>query len=205
MEDNRLMKLSNCEECEVESSPNTVGAVFDEDLREVYLTGVIDDGTYQTVTSAIRHLDKTRGNITLFINTGGGEIRAGMAIADAVKCTKNKVIAQCFGGCMSMGMVILQACDTRLSAPSCRFMVHEASGGVADGPLSRVKQSLAEMSTVDDLLDVALAERSELPLEQIKALSKAETFMSAEVAMDYGFLDGILGQVKKTVKKGKKK
>jgi ATP-dependent protease ClpP protease subunit len=57
----------------------------------------------------------------------------------------------------------------------------------------------------DAFLNKALAERSDLTLDQVNVLCKNETFMSAEVAMGYGFLDGILGQAKKTAKKGKRK
>ena len=195
--------MKNCEACEVESS---VGAVYDEDLREIYLTGVIDMDVYQNVVSAIHHLDQTRGNITLIINSKGGEVAAGQGIADSIRLTKNKVIAHCFGECMSIAMTVLQACDGRISAPSCRFMVHEGSGGVMEASVSDLKRYHEECSTLNDQLKNGLAENSDLTVEEIGVLCKAETFMSADVAMGYGFLDGIFGVAKKhTPKKGKKK
>jgi len=156
--------------------------------------------------SAIHHLDQTRGNITLIINSKGGEVAAGQGIADSIKLTKNKVIAHCLGECMSIAMTILQACDGRISAPNCRFMVHEVSGGVMEASVSDLKRYHEEASVLNEIIKNSLVENSDLTLEQITALCKAETFMSAEVAMGYGFLDGIFGVCKKTTpKKGKKK
>jgi ATP-dependent Clp endopeptidase proteolytic subunit ClpP len=199
--------MKNCEICEVESS---VGAVYDEELREIYLTGVVDMDVYQNVVSAIHHLDQTRGNITLIINSKGGEVAAGQGIADAIRLTKNKVIAHCFGECMSVAMTILQACDGRISAPNCRFMIHEVSGGVMEASVSDLKRYHAECESLNDSIKKDLAENSDLSLIEIDALCKAETFMSADVAMGYGFLDGIFGVCKKSMakkpvsKKGKK-
>jgi ATP-dependent Clp endopeptidase proteolytic subunit ClpP len=195
------MALKNCEEQEAK---DIISTVCDEESREVYLTGTVDLNMYQTLSAAIKHLDKTKGNITLIINTAGGEAPAGFAIADTIKLTVNKVVAQCFGECMSIGMTILQACDLRLASPSCRLMIHNGSLNFPDLTFSQAKNQMKEIQGVNDQVCGSLFERSNLTLKEVETLCDKETFMSAEVAMGYGFLDGIMEPVKNKKKKGKK-
>jgi ATP-dependent Clp protease protease subunit len=197
------MKSKSCEE----SQEETISTFCDEETREIYLTGEIDLSVYQTVVAAIKHLDKTNGNINLIINTPGGEGASGMAIVDVIKMARNKVIGNCFGQCMSMGMSVLQACDTRLSSPNCRFMIHNAVWSPSEMSLRETRLGVKELETLNESVINSLLEKSGLTLAEVKNLCDAETFMSAETAMGYGFLDGIFEtntKIKKVTKKGKK-
>lgn len=193
------MKLKHCKEQE---EIDTIGTVYDEESRTVYLTGEVNLNTYQNIVSAIRHLDKTKGNITFVINSSGGEAAAGFAIADAIKLTKSKVIAVCLGECMSIAMTILQSCDSRMSAPNCRFMIHNGSWSVPDLTVSQVRNHIKEIQALNEQIYDSLTEKSALVKSEVEKMCETETFMSAELALGYGFIDCILGTEGK--KKGRK-
>jgi len=198
-------KITNCDVEEVSGI-----TLCDEDLRDIYITGVVTKETAQNVMAALRHLDETKGNINLFINTEGGGTSPGFAIGDAIKNCKNKVIGHCYGECMSMGVYVLQACDARLSAPNTRFMVHELQlvGNGGQMPLSDLKMVIEEFDIADKKYRDGLLEKSDLTEKEVIALCSKDTYMSAEVAMGYGLLDGIIdtGEIRwpKKAKKGKK-
>jgi ATP-dependent Clp protease protease subunit len=194
------MGTKNCEEQE----EVCVDTLCDEESREIFITGEITLGVYQTSVAAIRHLDKTRGNITLIINTPGGDVPFGLAISDTIRLAKNNVLAHCFGQCMSIGMTILQACDSRLSAPNCRFMAHDGSITPPELSLKDANKTIKEFQEINNQIHNSLVEKSSLTLSEVKSLCENEIFMNAEVAMGYGFLDGILGCPTKPAKKRKK-
>ena len=185
------MNLKICNDSsEVSSGP--VGTLCDEQRREIYITGMVDLDMYQNAVAAIKHLDQTMGDIVLVINTCGGNASAGQSIADAIKLTKNRVVAHCYGECMSIGMTILQACDVRLSAPGCRFMVHDVRWEMSQVSLSEAEKYLEEFKAINARYYEVLLERSSLTFNEISVLCKRETYMSAAVAAGFGFLDGIL-------------
>jgi ATP-dependent protease ClpP protease subunit len=186
--------------CEVDM--NTVTVTMDEDAREIYLFGAVDIEVASQVVVALRQLDRVgRGNITLIISSGGGEEGAGWTIYDALCLTRSKVIAQCYGECMSIASLILQACDTRLLSPNCRFMVHNGTCAF-NGPLEKVRGALQEENFLTLKYYEKLAERSELTIDEVKDLCDNDTYLTAEDTCKNGFADGILGQTKR--RKGKK-
>jgi ATP-dependent Clp endopeptidase proteolytic subunit ClpP len=155
-----MVKTSSEEEIIV-SSPNVL---CDEETREIYLVGTIEDSMFQSAIIALRRLDRTRGNITIILNTPGGEISAGLAIYDAINMCKNKVICHCFGQCMSMGVAVLMACDTRLSSPECRFMVHDCTSSFGEMATLKMALYFNEHSFLKDRYCKILADNSELSL-----------------------------------------
>jgi ATP-dependent Clp protease protease subunit len=190
--------MAKCESSELD----TVAVVLDEDSREIVLFGDIDAEIAAQVVTGLRQLDRaSKANITMIINSGGGEVTAGYAIYDAMCLTRSKIVGQCYGGCMSIATLILQACDTRLLAPNCRVMIHNGSAGYS-GPLEKINAAIKEENLLTQLYYEKLAERSELTVDQVKDLCDHESYMDANVAVGYGFADGILGQTKK--RKGKK-
>jgi ATP-dependent protease ClpP protease subunit len=185
------MKAKKCEDQTIENSELPIATICDEDTREIYLTGIVTMDMYQNTLIALKHLDRTKGAITLVINTQGGEAAAGMAIADAIKMAKSRVIAHCYGECMSIGMTILQACDTRLSTPTCRFMIHDVRSSMEDISFTNAKRYMEEFADMQTKVMDSLVASSGLTLNEIKHLCNQETFFSAEMAIAWGFLDGI--------------
>lgn len=206
------MKVKNkaCEEQEV-----SLQTLCDEELREIYLTGVVDANMYQNIAAAIRHLDQTKGEINLIINTPGGSAEHGFAISEFIRSTRNLVIGHCVGECMSIGMAILAACDGRVAYPSTRFMVHEVHYSGLNGdmiPIKTLQRYLEECQEATNKYNKMLVEGSSLTLEEVKALCANDTFFSTEQALGYGFIDGMYEDAIpkrstkkiKSTKKGKK-
>lgn len=186
-----------CEE-EVESSLVTV----DPNAREILLFGTVTTELSTQVIFNIRQLDRdAKTNISLVVNSDGGEEYGGWAIYDTLCLARSKIIAQCYGQCMSIAVLILQACDTRLLAPNCRLMIH--NGSLTAGSLSYEKFQvlIKEENVLTKRYYDALAERSGLSVKKVIELCNQETYMDAEEAVKYGFADGILGQTKKRKKR----
>jgi ATP-dependent Clp protease protease subunit len=190
--------MAHCGATELE----TVAVAMDENAREIFLFGDIDSSTASQVILALRKLDRAKkANITLIISSGGGEEAAGWTIYDAICLTRSKVIGQAYGQCMSIAALVLQACDTRLLSPNCRFMIHDGTASYT-GPLDKINVALKEENFLTNMYYEKLAEKSELTVDKVKNLGNNETYMDANVACGYGLADGILGQTKK--RKGKK-
>ena len=185
--------MPKCEELEVGDAVVTL----DEDGREILIFGSINAAVASQVVSGLHQLDRAaKSNINLIMASSGGEEMPGWSIYDALCLAKSKVICQCLGECMSIAALILQGCDTRLLAPNCRTLIH--NGTVAyNGPLDNVRIALKEENFLTQMYYEKLAERSNLTVNEVKDLCDAETYMSAEKFIEYGFADGILGQTKK--------
>jgi ATP-dependent Clp protease, protease subunit len=203
-----MLEMKLKKSCDITNAPAElpIATICDEETREIYLTGVVTADMYQNIVIALKHLDRTKGNITLIINTQGGEAAAGLAISDAIKMTKSKIIAHCYGECMSIGMVILQACDTRLSTPTCRFMIHDVRWGMEETSFTNAKRYMEEFENMQAKVQAVLVEASGLTLKEVSHLCKQETFFNAVEAIGWGFLDGVLESLSaKNVKKPLKK
>ena len=181
----------------------TVPVVMDEQSREIYLFGSVDESMASQAILAIRRLDSIgTDNITLIIQSDGGDEGSGWAIYDALRLARCKIVGQCYGVCMSIMALILQACDTRLLAPNCRFMIHDGNTDYGPASLREVRTLLKEENILTQMYYEGLAEKSELSVDKVKKLCEDESYMDANVAVGYGFADAILGQTKK--RKGKK-
>jgi ATP-dependent protease ClpP protease subunit len=185
--------MARCDMSELE----TVTVTMDEDSREIYLFGAINSETASQVIMALRQLDRaSKKNITLVMSSGGGEESAGWTIYDALILARSKIIAQCYGECMSIAMLILQGCDTRLLSPNCRTMLHNGSVSY-NGPLEKVRGALKEENFLTEQYYEKLADRSDLSSKEVQKLCDDETYMDAETTIKHGFADGVLGQTKK--------
>jgi ATP-dependent Clp protease, protease subunit len=178
-------------ETEAESSSSYVTVI--ESLREIAMFGSISDETVCNVITALRQFDaKGKRNIGLVISSTGGDEGSGWAIYDALRLTRSKIIGQCFGKCMSIAALILQACDTRLLSQNCRFMIHDGTF-TASGALAQVKNSVEEEVFLTQKYYKTFAERTTISLAKVIELGRKETFMSADKAVEFGFADGVLG------------
>lgn len=172
---------------------------LNEDEREIYLFGEINPVSACQIIMSLRQLDaESNKPILLIMNSVGGILHDAAAIYDAICLTKSRVLCQVFGACMSAASFILQACDTRLLAPTCRFMIHNPYSEIpGDNDVRELKDQLKEASFVTDLYYQKLAEKSVLSLDKIRKLCENTTYMTPEEAVANGFADDILGQIKK--------
>jgi len=188
--------------CEEEPTVESVSISYNEDTREIYLFGSIDGSVASQVISVLRQFEnKGRGNIGLVMCSSGGSEASGWAIYDALCLSRCRIIGQCYGECMSIAVLVLQGCDSRLVAPNCRLMIHNGTINLGSTSQDKISNVNKEIETMTRMYYEKLAEKSELTVDRVKKLCDNETFMSAEEALKYGLIDGIIGQTKKRGKK----
>ncbi|MDR1015832.1 MAG: ATP-dependent Clp endopeptidase proteolytic subunit ClpP [Coriobacteriales bacterium] len=173
--------------------------------RIVFLGEMIDEHVANTVVAQLLHLesDDPEKDISLYINSPGGVITAGMAIYDTMQFIKCDVSTICIGQAASMAAVLLAAGakGKRFALPNSRVMIHQPSGG-AQGQQTDVEIAAREMQYVRDRLNRILAEHTGQSLEKIHEDTERDNFMSAEDSRDYGLVDEIF--FKRDIKREKK-
>ncbi len=132
-------------------------------------------------------------DISLYINSPGGSVSAGMAIYDTMQFIKPDVSTLCTGLAASMGAFLLAAGakGKRFSLPNSRIMIHQPSGG-AQGQATDIEIQAKEILYLRGRLNGILAEKTGKTIEQIGLDTERDNFMSAEAAAEYGMIDKVL-------------
>ena len=132
-------------------------------------------------------------DISLYINSPGGSVSAGMAIYDTMQFIKPDVSTLCTGLAASMGAFLLAAGakGKRFSLPNSRIMIHQPLGG-AQGQASDIEIQAREILFLRDRLNGILAEKTGRTVEQISKDTDRDNFMSADQAAEYGMIDKVL-------------
>jgi len=133
--------------------------------------------------------------ISLYINTPGGSVTAGLAIYDTIKSLSCDVKTYCLGQCASMGAVLLAAGTKgkRFSLPHSRIMIHQPWGG-AEGTAADIEIQSREILRLRGTLNGILADLTGQNLKKIERDTSRDFFMSAEEAVSYGLIDKVVGQ-----------
>ena len=163
--------------------------------RIVMLTDEVNDVTSSLVVSQLLYLegqDPTK-DISLYINSPGGSVTAGMAIYDTMQYIKCDVSTICMGMASSMGAFLLAAGakGKRLSLPNSDIMIHQPSGG-AKGQATDIMIHANYITKKKKLLNEILAERTGQSLETITRDTERDNFMTAQEALEYGLIDKII-------------
>jgi ATP-dependent Clp protease protease subunit len=162
--------------------------------RIVFLGEQIDDHVANTVVAQLLHLesDDLEKDISLYINSPGGVITAGLAIYDTMQFIKCDVSTICIGQAASMAAVLLAAGTKgkRFALPNSRVMIHQPSGG-AQGQQTDIEIAAREISYVRERMNQILAEHTGQSLERVHADTERDNFMSAEESKEYGLVDEI--------------
>lgn len=189
------MKIRNgCDEHDPEP-----GIACDVENREIYFFGNVHDAVAEEIIINLRHLDKiSSANISLIINSGGGDINSGFAIYDTMEACRSKIIGTVLGSCCSMASLIFQGCDTRIIAKNARFMIHDASMTIGEVSKLELHQYIKELKSLDAMYNKILADRAGLDIDTVEDLRNKETYLSAEQVVEYGWADYVLGENKKT-------
>jgi ATP-dependent Clp protease protease subunit len=132
-------------------------------------------------------------DISLYINSPGGSVYAGLAIYDTMQFVKPDVSTLCTGIAASMGAFLLAAGTKgkRYTLPNSRIMIHQPSGG-AQGQASDIQIQAREILSLRERLNRILAESTGQPVERIAEDTERDNFMSAEDAVSYGLVDKLL-------------
>ncbi len=162
--------------------------------RIIFLSGEITDDTANIVVSELLYLDAINNrDISLYINSPGGSITAGMAIYDTMNYVKSKVKTIVVGMAASMAAVI--ACSGekggRYILPNGEVMIHQPLGGV-QGQATEIKIVAERIISLRKKLNNIIAEKTGQKLEKIEVDTERDNYLSSKEALDYGLVDKIL-------------
>jgi len=163
--------------------------------RIIFLGQPIDDDVANLVIAQLLFLEaeEPERDISLYINSPGGVVSAGLAIYDTIQFIKSDVSTICIGQAASMGAILLAAGKKgkRYALPNSRIMIHQPSGGI-HGQASDIKIQAEEMLRTKKILDQILAKHTNQPIEKIEKDTERDFFMGAEEAKNYGIVDEII-------------
>lgn len=163
--------------------------------RVIFLVGPVNDQTANLVVTQLLFLESENPDkdISLYINSPGGSVSAGMAIFDTMQFIKPDVSTLCTGMAASMGAFLLAAGakGKRFSLPNSRIMIHQPLGG-AQGQASDIEIQAKEILYLRERLNGILADQTGKTVEQIAKDTDRDNFMSAEEAAQYGLIDQVL-------------
>jgi ATP-dependent Clp protease, protease subunit len=163
--------------------------------RVVFLVGPIDDYVANVVVAQLLFLEaeNPEKDISLYINSPGGVVTAGMAIYDTMQFIKPDVSTICVGQACSMGSFLLAAGQKgkRYILPNSRVMIHQPSGG-AQGQASDIAIQAKEILYLRERLNAELAKNTGQSIEKISQDVERDYFMAAEEAKIYGVVDAVL-------------
>lgn len=171
--------------------------IYSRLLRErvVFLVGPVNDQTANLVVAQLLFLESENPDkdISLYINSPGGSVSAGMSIFDTMQFIKPDVSTLCMGLAASMGAFLLAAGakGKRFALPNSRIMIHQPLGG-AQGQATDIEIHAREILRTREQLNRILAERTGQPLEKIQADTERDYFMSSHESKAYGLIDQVL-------------
>ncbi len=162
--------------------------------RVVFLTGPVTDESANLVVAQLLFLESENPDkdISLYIDSPGGSVYAGLGIYDTMQFIKPDVNTICFGMAASMGAFLLAAGakGKRYALPNSRIMIHQPSGG-SQGMASDIEIQANEILYLKQQLNGILAERTGQPIETIRRDTDRDNFMNPEQAKAYGLIDHI--------------
>lgn len=163
--------------------------------RIIFIGTPIDDQVANSVVAQLLFLsaEDAEKDISLYINSPGGSITAGMAIYDTMQYIKPKVSTICIGMAASMGAFLLAAGEKgkRFALPNAEIMIHQPLGGT-QGQASDIAIHAKRILRMRDQLNKILAERTGQPIEVIERDTDRDNFMSAAEAKNYGLIDAVI-------------
>ena len=160
--------------------------------RIIFLGTPVDDQIANLIVAQLIHLesDDPDKDVSLYINSPGGDVYAGMAIYDTMQFIKPDVQTICFGMAMSMGAILLAggAKGKRMALPNTKVMIHQGSAGFR-GQATDIEIHAREILDVRRRMDEVLAHHTGKSVEQIHHDTERDYFLSADQARDYGIID----------------
>ena len=173
--------------------------IYSRLLRErvIFLVGPVDDMTANVIVAQLLFLeaDNPDKDISLYINSPGGSVTAGMAIYDTMQFIKPDVSTLCIGQAASMGALLLAAGEKgkRFCLPNSRVMIHQPLGGF-QGQASDIEIHAKEILFLKEKLNQILANHTEQTLKKIASDTDRDNFLSAEQSVDYGMVDQVISK-----------
>lgn len=162
--------------------------------RIIFLGTEVNDYTANVIQAQLLYLDSADNdrNISIYLNTPGGSVYAGLGIYDTMQFIKSKVGTICTGMAASMGAVLLVAGEKgmRAALPHSRVMIHQPMGGI-QGQASDIEITAKEILKLKDELYQIIADHSGQTLERIRQDADRDFWMTSKEALEYGMIDSI--------------
>lgn len=163
--------------------------------RVVFLVGEVNDQTANLVVAQLLFLESENPDkeISLYINSPGGSVTAGMAIYDTMQFIKPQVSTMCLGFAASMGAFLLAAGEKgkRYSLPNSKIMIHQVLGG-ARGQATDIEIHARDIIRTKEQMNRILAERTGQSYDKVKHDTERDYFMTAPEAQEYGLIDTVV-------------
>jgi ATP-dependent Clp protease protease subunit len=163
--------------------------------RIIFITGGIDDNVATLVVAQLLFLeaDNPKKEVSMYINSPGGVVTSGMAIYDTMQFIRPAVSTLCIGQAASMGSLLLTAGqkDMRFALPNARIMVHQPSGGF-QGQATDIMLHAQEILNLKKRLNDIYVHHTGQPLKRIEDALERDTFLTAEMAKDFGLIDKVI-------------
>jgi ATP-dependent Clp protease protease subunit len=175
--------------------------IYSRLLRErvIFLVGPVNDVTANLVVAQLLFLESENPDkdISLYINSPGGSVSAGMAIYDTMNFIKPAVSTLCTGMAASMGAFLLAAGEKgkRFALPNSKIMIHQPLGGM-QGQATDIEIHARDILKTKATLNKILAERTGQPLEKIERDTDRDYFLEADEAKNYGLVDQVIASRK---------
>jgi len=173
--------------------------IYSRLLRErvIFLVGGVNDQTANLVVAQLLFLESENPDkdISLYINSPGGSVSAGMAIFDTMNFIKPEVSTLCIGMAASMGAFLLAAGakGKRFSLPNSKVMIHQPLGGT-QGQATEIEIAAREILKTRERLNQMLAENTGQPLSRIEVDTERDYYLTAEEAKAYGLVDDVISK-----------
>lgn len=162
--------------------------------RIILLTGEIDDNMASSIVAQLLYLDSiNHDDISIYINSPGGSVTAGMAIYDTMNFIKSDVSTICLGMAASMAAFLLSSGkkNKRYILPNAEVMIHQPLGG-AQGQATEIKIAAEHILKLRDKLNSILSKNTNQDLETIRKDTERDNFMNSNEALEYGIVDKII-------------
>ncbi len=162
--------------------------------RIIFITGEINSNLANIVISELLYLDSiNHDDISIYINSPGGEITSGLAIYDTMNYIKSDVNTICVGISASMGAFLLSSGTKgkRYSLPNGEVMIHQPLGGV-EGKASDIKIATEHILKTKEKINKILSKNTNQPLKKVIKDTESDNYMNAKEALEYGLIDKII-------------
>jgi ATP-dependent Clp protease protease subunit len=165
--------------------------------RIIFLGSAVDDQVANLIVAQLLHLESADPDkdISIYINSPGGSIYAGLAIYDTMQFIKPDVSTICVGIAMSMGALLLTggAEGKRMALPNAKILIHQVSSGF-QGQATDIEIHAREVIELRRTLDEIIAHHSGQDVEKVRGDTERDYFMSSEEAKEYGIIDRVIEQ-----------
>jgi ATP-dependent Clp protease protease subunit len=165
--------------------------------RIVFLGTPVTEDIANLIVAQLIHLESEdpEKDISIYVNSPGGSVYAGLAIYDTMQYIKPDVQTICVGVAMSMGALLLAGgtAGKRMATPNSKILIHQVSGGF-QGQATDIEIHAKEIIDVRSRLDQIIAKHTGQPLEKVAKDTERDYFMSAEEAVEYNLVDRVISQ-----------